>query len=90
MRYALITWFDSLEYMAPLIVLTTVETGVVSVAELQEYRVMLELPLSEAAKALGLSLDEYAALERHQCFFFDLEQWKKAKALLKQQATSSG
>lgn len=68
---------------AAFVTLTSEPTSVVEAEALIEFRVMLELPLSAAAEALGLSIDEYAAIERGALFFKDGDQWTKARALLK-------
>lgn len=57
--------------------------AVVSPRDIRDFRVHLEVPLSEAASALGLPVVQYGYLERGKLFFKDESQWTKAKALLK-------
>lgn len=71
-----------------LVSLTPEPTSVVEAEALIEFRVMLELPLSSAAEALGLTTSEYAAIERGVLFFKDGDQWTKARALLKSAVTT--
>lgn len=67
----------------PFVMLSTEPTNVVTAEEVIEHRVLLEVPLSDAAEALGLTTDEYAGIERGALFFKDGDQWAKAKSLIR-------
>jgi DNA-binding XRE family transcriptional regulator len=73
--------------MLPLVELVTEHTGWTK--DVFTTRITLLLTQRDAAAALGLSLNDYAAVEEGRLHLKDAREWQKARALLIEQARSN-